>query len=162
MSRQQDVYITNLIKCRPLSPTGAERAPNAEEAAACRPYLERELALTGAGTVMTLGQIAANTLLGRPLAAPLAGVRGQVHALDAVPGEVKLVASLHPGELLRRGADKAQAWADLCRARAAGGASAGATCGAPGCARWPGCWMPLTCSTSTIRTGKGASPRSDR
>ncbi len=125
MSRQQDVYITNLIKCRPLSPTGAERAPNAEEAAACRPYLERELALTGAGTVMTLGQIAANTLLGRPLATPLAGVRGQVHALDAVPGKVKLVASLHPGELLRRGTDKAQAWADLCRARAAGGASGG-------------------------------------
>jgi len=125
MSRQQDVYITNLIKCRPLSPTGAERAPSAEEAAACRPYLERELALTGAGTVMTLGQIAANTLLGRPLAAPLAGVRGQVHALEALPGEVKLVASLHPGELLRRGTDKAQAWADLCRARAAGGASGG-------------------------------------
>lgn len=125
MSRQQDVYITNLIKCRPLSPTGAERAPSAEEAAACRPYLERELALTGAGTVMTLGQIAANTLLGRPLAAPLAGVRGQVHALDAMPGEIKLVASLHPGELLRRGTDKAQAWADLCRARAAGGASDG-------------------------------------
>jgi len=125
MSRQQDVYITNLIKCRPLSPTGAERAPSAEEAAACRPYLERELALTGAGTVMTLGQIAANTLLGRPLATPLAGVRGQVHALASVPGEVRLVASLHPGELLRRGTDKAQAWADLCRARAAGGASGG-------------------------------------
>jgi len=118
-SRQQDVYITNLIKCRPLSPTGAERAPNAEEAAACRPYLERELALSGAGTVLTLGQIAANTLLGRPLPEPLAGVRGQVHAL-AAPGGVKLVAMLHPGELLRRGADKAQAWADLCRARAAG------------------------------------------
>lgn len=127
MSRQQDVYITNLIKCRPLSPTGAERAPTSEEAAACRPYLERELALSGAGTVLTLGQIAANTLLGRPLPEPLAGVRGQVHALASVPGEVKLVASLHPGELLRRGADKAQAWADLCRARASGGASAGAS-----------------------------------
>ena len=121
MSRQQDVYITNLIKCRPLSPSGAERAPTAEEAAACRPYLERELALTGAGTVMTLGQIAANTLLGRPLQSPLAGVRGQVHVLESVPGEVKLVAGLHPGELLRRGTDKAQAWVDLCRARAAGG-----------------------------------------
>jgi len=130
-SRQQDVYITNLIKCRPLSPTGAERAPNAEEAAACRPYLERELALSGAGTVLTLGQIAANTLLGRPLPEPLAGVRGQVHALnvgDAAPGEIKLVAMLHPGELLRHGADKAQAWADLCRARAAesGAANGGA------------------------------------
>jgi uracil-DNA glycosylase family 4 len=122
-SRQQDVYITNLIKCRPLSPTGAERAPTAEEAAACRPYLERELALSGAGTVMTLGQIAANTLLGRPLQAPLAGVRGEAHVLETIQGPVTLVASLHPGELLRRGTDKAQAWADLCRARAAAGAS---------------------------------------
>jgi uracil-DNA glycosylase family 4 len=125
-SRQQDVYITNLIKCRPLSPNGAERAPSAEEAAACRPYLERELALTGAGTVLTLGQIAANTLLGRPLATPLAGVRGQAHVLDTAQGQVTLVASLHPGELLRRGADKAQAWADLCRARAGAGAATGA------------------------------------
>jgi DNA polymerase len=115
LSRQKDVYITNLIKCRPLSPNGAERAPTAEEAAACRPYLERELALTGAGTVLTLGQIAANTLVGRPLQSPLAGLRGEVHALN----DAALVATLHPGELLRRGGDKAQAWADLCRARAA-------------------------------------------
>jgi DNA polymerase len=113
LSRQKDVYITNLIKCRPLSPNGAERAPTAEEAAACRPYLERELALTGAGTVLTLGQIAANTLVGRPLQSPLAGLRGEVHALN----DAALVATLHPGELLRRGGDKA--WADLCRARAA-------------------------------------------
>ncbi|MEG0042721.1 MAG: hypothetical protein RR763_13660, partial [Massilia sp.] len=75
--------------------------------------LERELALTGATTVLTMGQVAANGLLGRALNEPLAGVRGQVHAL----GEVPLVATLHPGELLLRGADKALAWADLCRAR---------------------------------------------
>jgi uracil-DNA glycosylase family 4 len=115
LSRERDVYITNLIKCRPTTSAGGERAPTAEEAAACRPYLERELALTGAGTVLTLGQIAANTLLGRPLAEPLAGVRGQAHPLR----EATLVATLHPGELLRRGGDKALAWADLCRARAA-------------------------------------------
>jgi len=131
MSRQKDVYITNLIKCRPLSPTGAERAPTADEAAACRPYLERELALSGAATVLTLGQIAANTLLRRPLPAPLAGVRGQVHALEAGSGGVRLVVAAHPGELLR-GGDKAQAWADLCRARAAGRASGGTSGGTSG------------------------------
>jgi DNA polymerase len=123
LSRERDVYITNLIKCRPTTAGGGERAPTPEEAAACRPYLERELALTGAGTVLTLGQIAANTLLGRPLAEPLAGVRGQALPLPA--GQATLVATMHPGELLRRGADKALAWADLCRARAASG-SAGA------------------------------------
>jgi DNA polymerase len=123
LSRERDVYITNLIKCRPTTAGGGERAPTSEEAIACRPYLERELALTGAGTVLTLGQIAANTLLGRPLAEPLAGARGQAYPLPA--SGATLVATMHPGELLRRGGDKAQAWADLCRARAASG-SAGA------------------------------------
>jgi DNA polymerase len=115
LSREQDAYVTNLVKCRPMSGKGGDRAPSAEEATACRPYLERELALTGAGTVLTLGQIAADGLLGKPLSEPLAGSRGAVHELNGVP----LVATLHPGELLRRGADKALAWADLCRARAA-------------------------------------------
>ncbi|MDN4055882.1 uracil-DNA glycosylase [Massilia sp. YIM B02763] len=127
MGRDRDVYITNLIKCRPASPNGGERAPTAAEAAACRPYLEREAVLTGSHTVLTLGQIAANTLLGRPLQEPLAGARGSVHPLAIGGGEgdgqgqseVSLVATLHPGELLRRGGDKALAWADLCRARAA-------------------------------------------
>jgi DNA polymerase len=118
---RDSVYITNLIKCRPTTPSGGERAPTADEAAACRPYLERELALSGAHMVLTLGQIAANTLLGRAMTEPLAGSRGTVHALHTTQREAQLVATLHPGELLRRGADKAQAWADLCRARAASG-----------------------------------------
>jgi DNA polymerase len=115
LSRERDVYVTNLIKCRPASANGGERAPTAEQAAACRPYLERELALTGADTVLTLGQIAINALTDKPLQEALAGARGCVHEFNGVP----LVATLHPGELLRRGADKALAWADLCRARAA-------------------------------------------
>ena len=113
LARETDTYVTNLIKCRPTSANGADRAPTADEAAACRPYLDRELALSGAGMVLTLGQIAANALLGKPLQEPLAGSRGQVHDV----GGVKLVATLHPGELLRRGADKALAWADLCLAK---------------------------------------------
>lgn len=123
MARTRDVYITNLIKCRPTTQGGAERAPTAEEAAACRPYLEREAVLAGASTVLTLGQIAANTLAGRPLAEPLASARGQAYTLRLGERDAQLVATLHPGELLRRGSDKALAWADLCRARAADGAS---------------------------------------
>jgi uracil-DNA glycosylase family 4 len=115
LSRTENVYVTNLIKCRPTSASGADRAPTQDEAAACRPYLERELALTGAGMLLTLGQIAANGLQGKPLQEPLAGARGSVHQLNGVP----LVATLHPGELLRRGADKALAWADLCLAKSA-------------------------------------------
>jgi DNA polymerase len=109
-----NVWVTNLIKCRPTSANGGDRAPTPEEAAACRPYLERELALTGAGMLLTLGQIAANALQDKALAAPLAGARGQVHQFKGA----RMVATLHPGELLRRGSDKALAWADLCLARA--------------------------------------------
>jgi uracil-DNA glycosylase family 4 len=112
--KRQDVYVTNLVKCRPISANGGDRAPTSEEAAACRPFVERELALSGAGMVLTLGQIAANGLLGKALQEPLAGSRGAVHRYR----KVALVATLHPGELLRRGGDKALAWADLCRARA--------------------------------------------
>jgi DNA polymerase len=115
LSRDENVYVTNLVKCRPASANGGDRAPTPDEAAACRPFLARELALCGAGTVLTLGQIAANALLGKPLQEPLAGARGAVHRLDGVP----LVATLHPGELLRRGADKALAWSDLCLAKSA-------------------------------------------
>ena len=119
MSRETDVYVTSLVKCRPANANGGDRAPTTEEAAACRPFLERERELTGAGLVLTLGQVAANGLLGKPLAEPLAGTRGAVHALKEVP----LVATLHPGELLRRPADKALAWADLCRAKATDGSA---------------------------------------
>jgi uracil-DNA glycosylase family 4 len=115
LSRDENVYVTNLIKCRPATANGGDRAPTADEAGACGAFLERELALCGAGTVLTMGQIAANALLGKPLQEPLAGSRGSVHQLNGVP----LVATLHPGELLRRGADKALAWADLCLAKSA-------------------------------------------
>lgn len=121
MSRERDVYVTTLVKCRPANANGGDRAPTLEEAAACRPFLERERALSGAGLVLTLGQVATDGLLGKPLSEPLAGSRGSVHRF----GEVPLVATLHPGELLRRGGDKALAWADLCRARATSDGRAG-------------------------------------
>jgi DNA polymerase len=106
------VYVTQAIKCRPAGPDGAARAPRPEQIAACRPYLQRELELTGARTVLAMGQIAANTLLERPLQEPLASARGRPHAC----GEAAVVTTLHPRELLVRGQDKALAWADLCLA----------------------------------------------
>ena len=114
LSREENVYVTNLVKCRLVSASGGERAPTADEVAACKPFVERELALCGAGVVLTLGQVATNALLDQPPAAPLAGSRGQVHQFNGAT----LVATLHPGELLKRPLDKALAWADLCLARA--------------------------------------------
>ena len=108
-----EAYVTSVVKCRPLSPGGAERAPTDEQVAACRPFVEREIALTGAATVLTLGQVATNAMLGKPVSDPLAPMRGRVHAL---PQGQRMVATLHPADLLRRGRDKALAWADLCLA----------------------------------------------
>jgi uracil-DNA glycosylase family 4 len=111
LAGERDVYVTNLLKCRPQGPDGAERAPLPEEVQACRPYLDRELALTQAKTVVTLGQPALKGLFGD--AGPKA--RGAVHRL----GATAVVATYHPDDLLRQGDAKVRAWADLCLARSA-------------------------------------------
>ncbi len=107
---QQDAYVTNLVKCRAQDGSGADRAPLAQEVAACRPFLERELSLTQSGLIVALGQPAASALLGH-------AERGTVHQYRATP----VVASIDPEALLCRGEDKAKAWADLCLAGQAHG-----------------------------------------
>lgn len=108
---EADVYVTNLVKCRPSGADGADRAPSGEELLACRPFLERELALTGASMAMTFGQHAAKGLMMGPAA------RGQVMRYGAA--QLPVVATYHPDDLLRKPEDKAKAWGDLCLAKAA-------------------------------------------
>jgi DNA polymerase len=108
---EADVYVTNLVKCRPATDDGANRNPTADELIACRPYLERELALTGATMAMTFGQFAAKGLMMGPAA------RGKVMRYGAA--NLPVVATYHPDDLLRRPEDKAKAWGDLCLARTA-------------------------------------------
>jgi DNA polymerase len=112
LAPESDVYVTSLVKCRPSGPDGAERAPAPDELSACRPFLDRELALTGATMLMTFGQHAARGLLS---AAQAPATRGKVHRYGALP----VVATYHPDDLLRRPEDKAKAWGDLCLAKAA-------------------------------------------
>ncbi|WP_229205252.1 MULTISPECIES: uracil-DNA glycosylase [unclassified Duganella] len=107
---ETDVYITNLVKCRPSTPDGAERNPSVEEVIACRPFLDRELALTGARMAMTFGQFAAKGLMMGPVA------RGKVMHYGAQ--QLPVVATYHPDDLLRKPEDKAKAWVDLCLAKA--------------------------------------------
>ncbi|MBV6323031.1 uracil-DNA glycosylase [Duganella violaceipulchra] len=108
---EADVYVTSLVKCRPSGPDGADRAPSGEELLACRPFLERELALTGATMAMTFGQHAAKGLMMGP------ATRGQVMRYGAA--QLPVVATYHPDDLLRKPEDKAKAWGDLCLAKAA-------------------------------------------
>jgi uracil-DNA glycosylase family 4 len=110
----RDVYITHLLKCRPLDEAGQERLPTESESAACRPYFERELALLQPRTIITLGSMAAAGI--NPGEKP---VRGKVRQL----GNASVVATFHPEQLLQDGTGKAKAraWADLCLAKSTHG-----------------------------------------
>lgn len=105
--RGRKVYIANAVKCRPA----ANRTPTAEEMAACRPYLERQIALLQPRLIVALGRPATQTLLGQEIT--LSAARGRVWTRYGRP----LVVTWHPAYLLRSPADKAKAWEDLCRAK---------------------------------------------
>jgi DNA polymerase len=108
MRRGENVYIANVLKCRPPG----NRTPEPMEAEACRPYLDRQIALIDPRIIVALGKSAATTLLN--VDASIASLRGRVHRYRGVP----LVVTYHPAYLLRNLLDKAKAWEDLCLARA--------------------------------------------
>jgi DNA polymerase len=107
LSRSRNVYIANVLKCRPPG----NRTPEPLEAEACRPYLERQMALVRPKLVVALGKSAASLLLRSD--APVASLRGRVHRYQGVP----LVVTYHPAYLLRTLHDKAKSWEDLVLAR---------------------------------------------
>ena len=107
LSRGNDVYIANVLKCRPPN----NRTPEPLEVASCRPYLDRQIALIEPRLILALGRSAATTLLN--VDATIASLRGRVHRYQGVP----LVVTYHPAYLLRNLADKAKAWEDLLLAR---------------------------------------------
>ena len=106
LKRGKDVYIGNIVKCRPPG----NRAPEADEIAQCMPYLQRQVELIRPRLIVALGKTAATALLGRD--ATLASLRGRLHDYQGVP----LVVTYHPAYLLRTPMDKAKAWQDLCLA----------------------------------------------
>ena len=106
---RESVYIANVLKCRPPG----NRDPQAEEAAACRAYLDRQVELVNPTLVVAVGRIAAQTLLSTDL--PLARLRGRVHALGAA--RRPLVVVYHPAYLLRSPGEKRKAWLDLLQAK---------------------------------------------
>lgn len=108
MSRERDVFITNVIKCRPPG----NRNPKPEEIAACSPYLMRQIALLKPERILVLGRFAAQTLLGTD--ATIGSLRGRIHQLKTDEGvQIPVVVSYHPAYLLRSPGEKARAWQDL-------------------------------------------------
>jgi DNA polymerase len=100
---RQDVYIANVLKCRP--PRNRDPAP--EEAAACEGFLLRQIALLRPRIILAVGRIAAQNLL--KTTTPIGKLRGQVHDYEGIP----LVVTYHPSYLLRSPTEKRRAWDDL-------------------------------------------------
>jgi len=106
LNRIAGTFLTPAVKCLPLDADGRERPPTAAEMAACRPYLERQIALLAPDVIIAMGQP-------HPLLAADA-VRGQVYR----HGAARLITMADPQTLLEHAAAKADAWADLCLAKA--------------------------------------------
>ena len=107
LERGRNVYIANVLKCRPPG----NRNPEPEEVAKCSPHLARQIALIRPKLIVAMGRFAAQTLLGTD--ATIGSLRGTVHQYQGVP----LVVTYHPAYLLRNLPDKAKAWADLLFAK---------------------------------------------
>ncbi len=102
-----DVYIANVVKCRPPG----NRDPEPDEAAACMPFLKRQIELIDPEVIVCLGRIAARYLLGTT--APISSYRGRWTTWmgrDVLP-------MYHPAYLLRNPAAKREAWADFKKLR---------------------------------------------
>jgi DNA polymerase len=101
--RREDVYILNVLKCRPPG----NRNPLPTEATACRPFLDRQLEIVQPEFILCLGAVAAKNLLGIELA--VGKMRGKLFRYRGA----KVVVTYHPSYLLRTEAAKRDAWEDL-------------------------------------------------
>jgi len=101
--RRPDVYIGNMVKCRPPG----NRDPKPEEIEMCEPILIRQIEMIKPDIICALGRIAGHSLLRTN--SPLGSLRGKVHEYHGV----KLIVTYHPAALLRNPALKRPAWDDL-------------------------------------------------
>ena len=102
LSRNQ-VYICNIIKCRPPG----NRNPEPDEITTCFPFLERQIAAIQPDFIIVLGAVAAQTLLGT--ATPISRLRGRFHEYKGI----KVVPTYHPAYLLRNPEKKREVWEDM-------------------------------------------------
>ena len=105
--RREDVFICNVLKCRPPE----NRDPEPLEVAACSPYLHRQLELIGPRVILAMGRPAAHALLGGN--ASLIELRGRLHRYRGIP----LIVTYHPAALLRNPHWKRPTWDDVRIAR---------------------------------------------
>jgi DNA polymerase len=102
---REEVYITNILKCRPPG----NRDPLPAEVACCHDYLERQIELVEPRLILVVGRIAAHNLLQTDL--PIGRLRGRVHRYGKAG--IPLVVTYHPAYLLRSPLEKRKSWEDL-------------------------------------------------
>ncbi len=108
---REDVYITNILKCRPDTPQGSfgNRAPTPTEMQTCRPYLVEQIEIIQPKVLVALGAVAVEGLLG--MRGTMRELRGRWHAYNGIP----LMITYHPAYLLRNQApsEKRKVWEDM-------------------------------------------------
>ena len=101
--KREDVYIANVVKCRPPE----NRNPEPDEVATCEPFLKKQIDLIRPKIIVGLGKFAVQTLLQSKV--PITKVRGNWHSYHGI----KLMPTFHPAYLLRNPADKKLVWEDI-------------------------------------------------
>jgi len=101
--KREDVYIANVVKCRPPE----NRNPEPDEVAACEPFLKKQIDLIRPKIIVGLGKFAVQTLLQSKM--PITKLRGNWHSYHGI----KLMPTFHPAYLLRNPADKKLVWEDI-------------------------------------------------
>lgn len=101
--QRDDVYVCNIVKCRPPE----NRKPEPDEMAACKPYLREQLELVGPKVIVALGATAVEGLIG--MSGGITRLRGQWKLYRTIP----VMPTFHPAYLLRNPAAKREVWADL-------------------------------------------------
>jgi DNA polymerase len=101
--RREDVYIANVVKCRPPH----NRTPEPDEVETCFPFLQRQIAAIRPRFICTLGACAAQALL--RTRAPISRLRGRFHVVDGM----RVLPTFHPAYLLRNPEHKREVWEDM-------------------------------------------------
>ncbi len=101
--QREDVYICNVVKCRPPE----NRNPEPDEVAACEPFLKKQIDIIRPKIIVGLGKFAVQTLLQSKV--PISKLRGNWHSYHGI----KLMPTFHPAYLLRNPADKKLVWEDI-------------------------------------------------
>jgi len=96
--RREDVYITNIVKCRPPN----NRNPLAEEIKQCTPYLDRQIEIINPNVICTLGNFATSYILKKYGFKPLtiSKIHGKIFEVRTLTGEIKIIPLFHPAALM--------------------------------------------------------------